>query len=166
MLGSGDPVLEARMTELAERLPDFFVGLPQFSNPLAHRIMAACDILLMPSRFEPCGLNQLYAMRYGTVPVACATGGLNDTIDDVSPFPRGHEAMGTGWTFAPPTVPALVRAMKAVVQVRIHIRFIYGNGYIRFLALFGASRVSNTLTATIAYRITMIVASELLVHQW
>lgn len=108
------------MRDAGARLPDFFVALPTFSVPLAHRIMAASDILLMPSRFEPCGLNQLYAMRYGTVPVACATGGLNDTIDDVSPFARGHAAMGTGWTFDPPTVPALVRAMKAVVQVYRH----------------------------------------------
>lgn len=54
--------------------------------PVAHRIIAGCDIILMPSRFEPCGLNQLYAMRYGTIPVAHATGGLKDTIEDFNPY--------------------------------------------------------------------------------
>lgn len=62
---------------------------------MAHRITAACDILLMPSRFEPCGLNQLYAMKYGTVPVVHAVGGLRDTVRPFDPF--GNE--GTGWTF-------------------------------------------------------------------
>ena len=57
--------------------------------PLSHRIIAGCDVLLMPSRFEPCGLNQLFAMRYGTVPIAHATGGLRDTIEDYNPFVEG-----------------------------------------------------------------------------
>ena len=55
----------------------------------AHRMIAACDIILMPSRFEPCGLNQLFAMRYGTVPIAHATGGLRDTITEFNPFAEG-----------------------------------------------------------------------------
>ena len=60
-----------------------------FNVPISHRIVAGCDIMLMPSRFEPCGLNQLFAMRYGTVPVAHATGGLRDTIQDFNPFAEG-----------------------------------------------------------------------------
>jgi glycogen synthase len=52
--------------------------------------VVGCDILLMPSRFEPCGLNQLFAMRYGTIPIAHATGGLRDTIQDYSPFETGE----------------------------------------------------------------------------
>jgi starch synthase len=65
---------------------EHFRGWVGFSIPVAHRIIAGCDILLMPSRFEPCGLNQLFSMRYGTVPVAHATGGLRDTIDEYNPL--------------------------------------------------------------------------------
>jgi starch synthase len=71
----------------------------------------------MPSRFEPCGLNQMYALRYGAIPVGCATGGIRDTIVDVSPFTRGDEPLGTGWTFSPATPAALAGAMKGAVQV-------------------------------------------------
>ena len=66
-----------------------FRGWVGFSVPVAHRIVAACDVLLMPSRFEPCGLNQLFAMRYGTVPIAHATGGLRDTIRSYDPHAPG-----------------------------------------------------------------------------
>lgn len=64
-------------------------GWVGFSVPVAHRIIAGCDIILMPSRFEPCGLNQLFAMRYGSIPIAHATGGLRDTIEDFNPFAAG-----------------------------------------------------------------------------
>ena len=72
--------------------------------PFSHKLTAAADILIMPSRFEPCGLNQMYAMRYGTVPIAHATGGLRDTVITFDPF----EDKGTGWAFSPPTVRILV----------------------------------------------------------
>ncbi len=66
-----------------------------FNEPFSHKLTAAADILIMPSRFEPCGLNQLYAMRYGTVPVAHKTGGLKDTVIDFDPWNK----KGTGWTY-------------------------------------------------------------------
>ena len=69
---------------------------------------AAADILLMPSRFEPCGLNQLYAMAYGTVPVARSTGGLRDTV---VPYDPAAEDGTTGWTFSPCTTPAFIGAL-------------------------------------------------------
>ena len=66
--------------------PDKARGWVGFNVPMSHKITAACDILLMPSRFEPCGLNQLYAMAYGTVPVAHSTGGLRDTVIPFNPW--------------------------------------------------------------------------------
>jgi starch synthase len=62
---------------------------------MAHRITAGVDMLLMPSRFEPCGLNQLYAMKYGTVPIVHAVGGLRETVQQFNPF----DNTGTGWQF-------------------------------------------------------------------
>jgi len=86
MLGSGLAELEQFMQWAEQAYNDKFRGWVGFSVPMAHRITAGCDILLMPSRFEPCGLNQLYAMRYGTLPIAHATGGLNDTIVRHNPY--------------------------------------------------------------------------------
>lgn len=89
MLGSGVPEYEQQMRRAEQERPDAFRGWVGFSIPVSHRIMAGCDLLLMPSRFEPCGLNQLFAMRYGTIPIAHATGGLRDTIEDYNPFAQG-----------------------------------------------------------------------------
>jgi starch synthase len=80
ILGTGQPKLQKALEGLAQRFPQK-VGLRvEYSNPLAHRIEAGADIFLMPSRYEPCGLSQLYSLRYGTIPVVRATGGLADTI--------------------------------------------------------------------------------------
>jgi starch synthase len=80
ILGTGQPKYHKLLETLAERFPRKVALRLEFSNPLAHRIEAGSDIFLMPSRFEPCGLNQLYSLRYGTVPLVRATGGLADTI--------------------------------------------------------------------------------------
>lgn len=87
MLGSGDPHLEGMMRQMESDHRGRAVGWVGFSVPVSHRITAAADILAMPSRFEPCGLNQLYALRYGTIPVAHATGGLKDTVRHDVGFP-------------------------------------------------------------------------------
>jgi len=88
-----------------------------FSVRTAHRITAAADILLMPSRFEPCGLNQLYAMAYGTVPIVHAVGGLRDTVVPFNPF----ENAGTGWTFEWADSSAFQRTMgDALYTYRDH----------------------------------------------
>ncbi len=80
ILGTGDPKHEQSLTELASKYPER-VGLKlAFSEGVAHRIEAASDMFLMPSQYEPCGLNQLYSLRYGAVPVVTATGGLKDTV--------------------------------------------------------------------------------------
>jgi starch synthase len=80
ILGTGQPKYHKLLGTLAERFPKKVALRLEFSNPLAHRIEAGADLFLMPSRFEPCGLNQLYSLRYGTVPLVRATGGLADTI--------------------------------------------------------------------------------------
>ncbi|KAK9834131.1 hypothetical protein WJX81_000869 [Elliptochloris bilobata] len=119
MLGSGSAKYEAAMraAEAAHRAS--FRGWVGFSVPVAHRIVAACDVLLMPSRFEPCGLNQLFAMRYGTVPVAHATGGLRDTIRSYDPHAAGGD-VATGWTYSPPDSGAMLRALDQALDLRWH----------------------------------------------
>lgn len=95
LLGSGRDDLENALREMEGRRKDQCRGWVGFSVKMAHRITAGCDVLLMPSRFEPCGLNQLYAMAYGTVPVVHAVGGLRDTVTrcDV------RAESGTGFVF-------------------------------------------------------------------
>ncbi len=93
-LGTGEPYYENLLRSLAERYPERFAVRVQYDNTLAHKIEAGADIFLMPSRYEPSGLNQLYSLRYGTVPVVRATGGLDDTVEE-TPDP----ADGTGFKF-------------------------------------------------------------------
>jgi starch synthase len=86
ILGSGDGSITRRMQELAGRFPGAVAARTAFDEGLAHRIQAGADIFLMPSLYEPCGLGQIYAMRYGTVPVVHATGGLADTVGPQTGF--------------------------------------------------------------------------------
>lgn len=88
ILGTGEPKYHRLFQALHERFPQKVALRLEFSNPLAHRIEAGADLFLMPSRFEPCGLNQLYSLRYGAVPVVRATGGLADTIVGLGEAPR------------------------------------------------------------------------------
>jgi starch synthase len=82
ILGSGDPVVEARLEETKHQLAGFVGTYIGYNEALSHLIYAGADFLLMPSRVEPCGLNQMYALRYGTVPMVRSTGGLKDTVRD------------------------------------------------------------------------------------
>lgn len=84
ILGTGESAYHDLLGELAERHPEKVAVRLGFSNELAHRIEAGADVFLMPSRYEPCGLNQLYSLKYGTVPVVHSTGGLADTITNLS----------------------------------------------------------------------------------
>ena len=86
VLGNGDATLEKTFGDIARARPDQFGYRGEFNNGLSHRIEAGSDIFLMPSRYEPCGLNQIYSLRYGTVPVVRATGGLDDTIQHETGF--------------------------------------------------------------------------------
>ena len=82
VLGSGDPHIEGELAAMNTQLKGFFNSYIGYSEALSHMMYAACDFLLMPSRVEPCGLNQLYALRYGTVPIVRNIGGLKDTVVD------------------------------------------------------------------------------------
>jgi starch synthase len=82
-LGNGAPAFQDACRELARRFPGRAAMRYGFDEPLSHRIEAGADFFLMPSRFEPCGLNQMYSLRYGTIPIARATGGLDDTVIDI-----------------------------------------------------------------------------------
>ena len=113
VLGTGDPRYETMWRELAAAYPDRFGVKIGFDEPLAHLIEGASDIFLMPSRFEPCGLNQMYSMRYGTVPVVRATGGLDDTVTDYN----DAAGTGTGFKFVPYTAAALRAAMDRAARV-------------------------------------------------
>ncbi len=84
ILGNGEPHYHQLFSNLAKQYPDKLAVRLGFSDELAHRIEAGADIFLMPSRYEPCGLNQLYSLKYGTVPVVHATGGLADTITNAT----------------------------------------------------------------------------------
>ncbi|KAL3693628.1 hypothetical protein R1sor_007279 [Riccia sorocarpa] len=121
MLGSGYPDVEKWMQWAESKYPQKFRGWVGFSVPVAHRITAGCDILLMPSRFEPCGLNQLFAMTYGTVPVVHCTGGLRDTVETFNPVANGGKGAGTGWAFSPLSKEAMMGALwNAILTYRQH----------------------------------------------
>ncbi len=113
VLGSGEPDLEATVRALADRHPQAIAAHIGFDETLAHRLEAGADLFLMPSRFEPCGLNQMYSQRYGTLPVARATGGLADTIEDVD----GDGATGTGFLFDEASPAGLWGALARALSV-------------------------------------------------
>ncbi|HEY0157195.1 MAG TPA: glycogen synthase [Thermoanaerobaculia bacterium] len=99
ILGSGDPELEQALSRIGEQHPDSCKVWLGFDNALAHRIYGGADMLLMPSIYEPCGLNQMYALRYGTVPIVRLTGGLADTV---IPFDGTNGDVANGFGFVAP----------------------------------------------------------------
>jgi len=105
VLGRGEREHEAALAALAARHPDAISVAIGFNEDLAHLIEAGADMFLMPSQYEPCGLNQIYSLRYGTVPVVRATGGLDDTIEE-----------GTGFKFREYSAEALLGAVRAATQ--------------------------------------------------
>jgi len=111
VLGTGDPPYEQQVARLSGLFPRRIASRIGFSNALAHQIEGGCDLFLMPSRYEPCGLNQLYSLKYGTVPVVHATGGLVDTIVNATPEAvRSGEA--TGFRFDRYTAEALDQTLR------------------------------------------------------
>ena len=112
-LGTGEPHYERFFREWAFRHPAQVAVQIRYDDTLAHKVEAGADIFLMPSRYEPCGLNQIYSLKYGTVPVVHATGGLDDTIEEFKPA----QGAGTGFKFSEYTGEALLgeidKALKA-----------------------------------------------------
>ena len=106
VLGSGDKRLQDAVLAARGRNPERMAVHVAFDASLAHQMEAGCDVLAVPSRYEPCGLNQMYSLRYGTVPVVRATGGLADTVEDGV----------TGFTFGPPTPEGLVEALRRAIR--------------------------------------------------
>jgi starch synthase len=112
-LGAGEPKYEKLVRDLQKAHPEKFAVKIAYDNILAHKIEAGADMFLMPSHYEPCGLNQIYSLRYGTVPVVRATGGLDDSIESYEPG-TGH---GTGFKFKEYDGVALLAAIRQALDV-------------------------------------------------
>ncbi|MGB8623786.1 MAG: glycogen synthase GlgA [Paracoccaceae bacterium] len=115
LLGSGDSALEAEWAAAAKTHPGLAVRIG-YDEALAHRMIAGGDAILVPSRFEPCGLTQLYGLRYGTVPLVADTGGLADTVIDANPAALDM-GVATGFKFTPVTADALRAALRRLCEV-------------------------------------------------
>jgi len=115
--GTGDKKLEAALQEAQERHPDRVAVFLGYDEAKAHRIEAGADCFLMPSRFEPCGLNQLYSLRYGTVPIVHRTGGLADTVVDATPA-NLEAGTATGFVFEHANLEGLWYAMSQAISLR------------------------------------------------
>ena len=113
VLGSGDEGIQNIFRKAAERHKGRMAIYIGFNDPLAHRIMAGIDLILIPSRYEPCGLTQMYALRYGTIPLVRATGGLNDTVE---PFDE-KTLKGNGFKFGPYDTKALLDEIDLSIRI-------------------------------------------------
>lgn len=112
VMGAGRASYQSRFAELAEQNPQKLVFRSGFEETFAHQIFAGADIFLMPSRYEPCGLNQLCSLKYGTIPVVHGVGGLKDTVQDYDP----SQATGTGFVFDAYEGPSLLGALDRALQ--------------------------------------------------
>jgi len=108
LLGSGEPSLESAFRHLAQRYGGKVAVRIGYDQGLSHRIEAGCDFYVMPSRYEPCGLNQMYSLRYGTIPIVRATGGLDDSVVD----PGENPDLANGIKFIEPSARALAKAIR------------------------------------------------------
>jgi len=116
VLGSGDAKLETFLRKAAERYPERVAVHIGYNEPLSHLVEAGSDVFLMPSRFEPCGLNQMYSLRYGTVPVVHSTGGLADTVVDATSRALFDDT-ATGFTFEHADADGLWWAVSRAIEL-------------------------------------------------
>jgi starch synthase len=115
LLGSGDTNFEQGYRELAKRFPNQVSVTIGYNEELSHQIMAGCDIFIMPSRFEPCGLNQMYGLRYGTPPIVTNTGGLADSVHDCNEINLKNKT-ATGFVMPKADPKALVSAIARALS--------------------------------------------------
>lgn len=113
ILGTGDKKYHTLLKQLQTKYPDKCAAILNYDNDLAHLIEAGADMFLMPSRYEPCGLNQLYSLKYGTVPIVRKTGGLADTIEDFDPVTKE----GTGFVFEKYDADEMIAAIKRALAI-------------------------------------------------
>jgi starch synthase len=116
LLGSGNPEYERAFHKLAARYPDRVAVRIGFDQSLSHRIEAGCDFYIMPSRFEPCGLNQMYSQRYGTIPIVRVVGGLDDSVIDATQDP----GKATGIKFTEYSARALSKGIRKALILYQH----------------------------------------------
>jgi len=124
ILGSGEQKYEEMFRNISFEHPDKVYFYRGYNNELSHLIEAACDIFLMPSKFEPCGLNQIYSLRYGTVPVVRKTGGLADTVHDWNEYLAKGLETGTGYTFNDYSGLALLHSVQQAIH-DFHIKDVW-----------------------------------------
>jgi len=112
LLGDGQPKYRALFEQLARDYPEKVGVRFGFVDELAHQIEAGADMFLMPSKYEPCGLNQIYSLKYGTAPIVRATGGLDDTVASFNPVTEE----GNGFKFEPYRADALLATVKKALE--------------------------------------------------
>jgi starch synthase len=113
LLGTGEARYQNAFRDIGERYPQQIGLFLKYDYALAHKIFAGGDMIIMPSRYEPCGINQLYGLKYGSVPIARATGGLTDTVDEFDP----ERGSGTGFKFTEPDSLALREAVARALEI-------------------------------------------------
>ncbi len=113
LLGTGESRYQKSFTEIAYRYPDKVATFLRYDYALAHKIFAGGDMILVPSRYEPCGVNQLYALKYGTVPIVRATGGLKNTVEEFDP----QAGSGTGFKFNAPVASELEATLMKALRI-------------------------------------------------
>ncbi len=149
MLGAGDRQLESRLAAWSERAKGRIAVHVGYDEGLSHRVESAADFLLMPSRFEPCGLNQMYSQRYGTIPVVRRTGGLADTVVDRGAGATGihfDDADAGGIAYGVDRALALMRrpeAFRAVQRAGMEKAFDWASAAGAYLDLYERVRPTN-----------------------
>jgi starch synthase len=114
--GSGEPALEAALRQAAQEQPGSVAVRVGYDEAFAHRLIAGADVILVPSRIEPCGLTQMYGLRYGTLPLVRRVGGLADTVVDADGAAL-HDGRATGFVFGPATAVALEDAIGRAIAL-------------------------------------------------